>query len=151
MLGELTANEIEEVLHGTAFGRLGCCLDGLPYIFPLGYGYDGRRILVQTVAGQKIDIMRANPEVCFEVEDVLGPTNWRTVIVRGIFTELAGADAATAVGLIVDKLLPIVQEGPGARYGRAVTPTIRDAEFRPGIVFSIEIREKTGRFELQQA
>lgn len=147
MLGELKSQEIEEVLHGAAFGRLGCHADGRTYIVPVGYAYDGSRVLVQTVAGMKIEMMRANPEVCFEVEEVQSLTNWRTVIAWGTFVELSGTEAAAAVGLLVDRLLPIVQEGPGARFGRAVTPTLREREHRPGVVFAIELREKSGRFE----
>ena len=149
MMGELTSQEIEEVLHRATFGRLGCHADGRTYIVPVGYAYDGNRIVVQTVAGMKIDMMRANPEVCFEVEEVQSLTNWRTVIAWGSFVELSGTEAAAAVGLLVDRLLPIVQEGPGARFGRAVTPTLREREHPPGVVFAIELREKSGRFELE--
>ncbi|MGV3618500.1 MAG: pyridoxamine 5'-phosphate oxidase family protein [Fimbriimonas sp.] len=147
MFGELTNQEIEEVLHGATVGRLGCHANGRTYVVPIGYAYDGGRILVQTVAGMKVDMMRTNPEVCFEVEEVKSPMNWRTVIVWGTFVELSGVEAAAAVGLLVDRMLPILQEGPSARFGRAVTPTLRDRETRPRVVFAIELRERSGRFE----
>jgi len=53
--------------------RLGLSQDGRPYIVPLNFGYeyvDGNLTLYFHGAkeGQKLDIMRANPSACFEMD-----------------------------------------------------------------------------------
>lgn len=45
------------------------CKDGQPYVVPVNFGYDGRRLYFHTAQeGQKIDYLTANNRVCFEVE-----------------------------------------------------------------------------------
>lgn len=46
--------------------------------------------------GQKLHMMRANPFVCFEVEDIDDLANWHSVIAWGVFEELACEDEARA-------------------------------------------------------
>ena len=41
-------------------------------------------------------MMRANPFVCFEVEDIDDLANWHSVIAWGVFEELACEDEARA-------------------------------------------------------
>ncbi len=44
--------------------------NGVPYIVPLNYGYDKNVIYIHSASeGNKIDILRANNKVCFEIED----------------------------------------------------------------------------------
>jgi nitroimidazol reductase NimA-like FMN-containing flavoprotein (pyridoxamine 5'-phosphate oxidase superfamily) len=48
-------------------------LDGdLPYIVPVNYGYrDGHIYIHSAPAGKKIDLLKQNKQVCFEVEDTV--------------------------------------------------------------------------------
>ncbi len=60
---------IEEIIAKADVCRLGLCKDGLPYIVPLSFGYDGSHIYFHTAAeGMKTDYMTANNQVCFELE-----------------------------------------------------------------------------------
>jgi uncharacterized protein len=60
---------LEEIIAKAEVCRLGLCKDGLPYIVPLSFGYDGSFIYFHTAAeGMKIDYMAANHQVCFELE-----------------------------------------------------------------------------------
>ena len=40
-----------------------------------------------------LDIMRKNPNVCFEVESMSNMANWQSVILNGTFHELKGNEA----------------------------------------------------------
>ncbi|MBI4832967.1 MAG: pyridoxamine 5'-phosphate oxidase family protein [Candidatus Lindowbacteria bacterium] len=63
--------EIEDILKEAAVGRLGIVADGEPYIVPLNFAYSDGRIFFHTgVEGRKIDAIRSNPRVCFEVDEV---------------------------------------------------------------------------------
>ncbi len=51
MFGTLSPQEIETVLHQQVVGRLGCHAEGLTYVVPISYGYDGR-IYLWTYGGR---------------------------------------------------------------------------------------------------
>jgi nitroimidazol reductase NimA-like FMN-containing flavoprotein (pyridoxamine 5'-phosphate oxidase superfamily) len=50
----------------------------------MSFVVDGDRILFRTLAGAKLDAIRANPRVCVEVSSFDAETgNWESAIVRG--------------------------------------------------------------------
>jgi nitroimidazol reductase NimA-like FMN-containing flavoprotein (pyridoxamine 5'-phosphate oxidase superfamily) len=60
--------EIENVLREENTGYLGLSMADKPYVVPLNYCYvDGRIIFHCSFSGKKLDVMKANPEVCFTV------------------------------------------------------------------------------------
>ncbi len=61
--------QIDQILHSAEVCRLGLCDNGVPYIVPLCFGYDGSAIYAHSArSGRKLDIIRTNNLVCFEVE-----------------------------------------------------------------------------------
>lgn len=96
--------EIDRILSGAQVCRLGLCLDNRPYIVPVNFGYDGKRIYFHTaVEGSKIEMMNGNPLVCFEVEedvrivpDEVNACGWAcaytSVIGWGTVTEITAAE-----------------------------------------------------------
>jgi nitroimidazol reductase NimA-like FMN-containing flavoprotein (pyridoxamine 5'-phosphate oxidase superfamily) len=60
---------IESVIRRADVCRLGLSDDGQPYIVPLNFGYEeGVLYFHSAPEGRKIDIIRKNPRVCFEVD-----------------------------------------------------------------------------------
>jgi uncharacterized protein len=55
--------------------------------------------------GQKIEWMRANPLVCVEVDEVMSPQKWESVIVFGHYEELHDAPASQLDREFAQKLL----------------------------------------------
>ena len=53
-------------------------------------------------------MMRENPEVCFEVEQVDNLASWRSVIAWGTYEELHGSEAKKAMGLLVERVMPLM-------------------------------------------
>src|SRR5207249_11652316 len=90
-IGELDSNQIDHLLQTEVVGRLGCHADGKTYIVPITYVYDGGYVYGHTIEGTKTRMMRANPEVCFEVDHIDDLTNWQSVIAWGSFEELYDA------------------------------------------------------------
>ena len=88
MINDLHPDEIESVLHRHHVGRLACVLAGEPYLVPITYTYQDRVIYGHTLPGQKLDAMRAEPRVSFEVDERWETDTWRSVVVRGVFEEL---------------------------------------------------------------
>lgn len=88
MLTKLSHAEIEELLYANTLGRIGCAAAGMPYIVPVNYRYEGGYVQCQSLEGLKLQIMRNNPDVCFEVEQILDAHHWATVICWGIYEEI---------------------------------------------------------------
>jgi nitroimidazol reductase NimA-like FMN-containing flavoprotein (pyridoxamine 5'-phosphate oxidase superfamily) len=60
---------IEAILHKATVCRLGLCRDGVPYVVPLSFGYRDNVLCFHSAPeGRKIDALRENPRVCFEVD-----------------------------------------------------------------------------------
>jgi uncharacterized protein len=89
MIQELTAHEIDQILRRERLGRIGSTSVGHVEITPIIYGYDGDSIFGHSRFGRKIQYMRGNPEVCFEVEEVVNPTSWHVVVLRGTYVEIS--------------------------------------------------------------
>lgn len=88
MIGELNDDQIFEVLRSQTIGRIGCHVDETTYIVPVSYVFDGTYIYAHSKEGMKIKMMRQNPQVCFEVEEVESAASWRSVIAWGEYEEL---------------------------------------------------------------
>ncbi len=67
---EITDKSIlEDVLKQANICRLAMIDNGLPYILPFNFGYHENCIYIHSApAGKKIDLLKENPFVCFEIE-----------------------------------------------------------------------------------
>ena len=60
---------ISEVFATAEVCRLAMVDHGQPYIVPLNYGYRDHALYFHSAAvGRELDILKRNPEVCFEIE-----------------------------------------------------------------------------------
>ncbi len=60
---------IEEILKGSEICRIAMVDEDVPYLLPFNYGYRDRSIYIHAApAGKKIDLLKKNNKVCFEVE-----------------------------------------------------------------------------------
>lgn len=147
MIGVLTPHKIEQVLHEQVIGRIGCHARSRTYVVPITYAYLDGAIVCHTGNGLKVQMMRENPDVCFEVEDLRHLPSWSSVIVHGRYEELHG-DAADAA---LEKLVARLGSSPPAagavpRQGAGVHEPTSHVQ-RPDVVFRITIAEKTGRYD----
>jgi nitroimidazol reductase NimA-like FMN-containing flavoprotein (pyridoxamine 5'-phosphate oxidase superfamily) len=126
---ELSDEEIDALLREELVGRIGCHADGETYVVPIIYAYDAGAVYVASREGRKLQMMRANPAVCFEI-DRYERGSWRSVIAQGRFEQLHGAAAERALDLLA------------ARF--AGRPTER-RERGEAVCFRIVLEEPTGR------
>ena len=66
-------NEIKEILDKSMIVHIGMVDDGEPYVVPMNYGYTLEAgvlciYLHGATVGRKLDIMKKNPKVFFEME-----------------------------------------------------------------------------------
>jgi len=61
---------LQEILQGAVICRIAMMDGDRPYILPVNYGYsEGCLFIHSAPEGKKIDLLRKNRQVCFEVED----------------------------------------------------------------------------------
>lgn len=137
--------EIRAILDHAQVLRLAMSRDDQPYLVPLCFGYaDGVIYLHTGRRGQKIDFLRANPRVCFEVESEVAvvpgdqPCAWnfhyRSVVGMGTATVVSDAGERR-------RGLQVIAEhyaGPGQHR---LLPDSADR----ATVIRIDITEMTGR------
>ncbi len=147
MMGNLEEREIEDLLRTEVIARIACVApDGWPYIVPVTYVYDGGEyVFAHSAEGEKMDAMRKNPRVCFEVEQIRSAANWRTVIARGRFEELQRDAEERAMDLLAGKFAWFAPGTPSRDRHEEVHR--RAGVVRP-VLFRIQLLERFGRYEL---
>ena len=61
--------EMESILREATVCRIGLCDGGVPYIVPVLFGYrDGSLYFHSAPEGRKIDLLKGNSTVCFEID-----------------------------------------------------------------------------------
>ena len=99
---DLSESEVIEILNRVGFGHLACCRDNRPYVVPVHYVYDDGTIFIYTTEGKKFEIIKENPNVCLQIEDVTDNQHWTSVIVDGVAEQIKhGPEHDRALELIV--------------------------------------------------
>ncbi len=138
------AAAVEAVLKKERVCRLGLCDGEWPYVVPVNYGFaNGRLYFHSAVEGKKIDLLRRNDRVCFEVESETAvvadekpcdyTTRYRSVIGWGRARFLETPEEKLR-GL---KILMKHHQGP--------TDNFRESVLDVTAVVEIEIMEMTGK------
>jgi nitroimidazol reductase NimA-like FMN-containing flavoprotein (pyridoxamine 5'-phosphate oxidase superfamily) len=136
--------ELRRILHEARVCRLAMSDGARPYLVPLTFAIDGDDLVLHSArGGRKLDILRRNPAVCFEIEEgvAVAPAatacafsmRFRTVIGFGV-VEFVEDRAERA------RLLALF----GARYGGPEGP-VPAAETERTCVLRVRIRELTGK------
>jgi len=61
--------EIDSIINEAEICRIAFAQNNEPYMVPMFFGYDGEKIYFHTaLIGKKVDMLRKNRRVCFEIE-----------------------------------------------------------------------------------
>ncbi len=147
MFGELKDAEIKEMLGRYFIGRIGCHANGRTYVVPISYAFDGQYIYIHTQEGMKLNMMRENPQVCFELDAMEDKLIWKSVIIWGSFQEITDpVERSNALKKLLDRVYPFIISKK-MKLGTHWPFPPDDLNNIKGVVFRIRIEEMTGRFE----
>jgi len=132
----LSEAEARNLIAGGKIGRLGCVANGEPYVVPINYVFENESIYSHSLPGRKIEMLRAHPRACLQMDEIENDCEWRSVIAYGNFEEIrVPSDRRSILG----KLL--------ARFP-LLTPVesmiVQDAAAPDSVVFRIRIDRITG-------
>ena len=103
-------NQIRGILDTAKVLRLGLAVNNEPYVVPLNYGYtmeNGRLTLYMHSAtrGKKLDMIRENPNVFFEMDCDLQPFEGEVACQYGLsYSSIMGRGKATIVEDVQEKI-----------------------------------------------
>jgi nitroimidazol reductase NimA-like FMN-containing flavoprotein (pyridoxamine 5'-phosphate oxidase superfamily) len=120
-------------------GRLGCCKDGRPYVVPVHYVCADALVFSFSMPGRKLDFMRSNPNVCFEVENIEQSDKWKCAVIEGIFHEFTTEEDKQRAWEVLQEHNDWWEVG-----GQTVQHGEHDGDRKP-IFFSISMDIVTGR------
>ena len=102
--------QIRGILDTARVLRLGISVDNEPYIYPMNNGYtlengELRLYLHSAVKGNKLDLLRKNPNVCFELDCDNVPFEGKMACQYGLsYSSVSGRGRAVIVDDVPEKL-----------------------------------------------
>jgi nitroimidazol reductase NimA-like FMN-containing flavoprotein (pyridoxamine 5'-phosphate oxidase superfamily) len=142
MFGVLDDLEVEELLRSERVARLGVRGGDRVYVFPVCYGYDGEFVYVVSHEGLKVQLLRAAPEACIQVDQVQSPAEWRSVMLHGTYEELTDPAAQ-------DVAMAAIVGQTGEPMPSSIVPYLDGPA--GVVVYRLHISDRTGRYERSQA
>lgn len=135
---DLSKREIEQVLRRNNVGRIAFSFRDSVDIRPIHYVWRKGWLFGRTSDGDKLVTLRHNQWVAFEVDEISGPLDWKSVVVRGTFYRLSPEGNVHDVRLYRRALRAIREVAPDTFTSNDPVP------FRSAI-FGITIDSATGR------
>ena len=135
---DLTRKECEALLSAGNVGRIAFSYRDSVDIRPIHYTMSNGWLFGRTSDGDKLIAIRHNRWVAFEVDEIAGPLDWQSVIVRGTFYQLKNE------GSVHDKQLYERALKAIRRKSRSALTTRDPLAFRT-VPFGVSIDSMTGK------
>lgn len=99
---ELSNEAAIEFLTMKRYGNLALCNKNVPYCIPIAYTYtDDALLLYQRSRGRTLEYLEANQKACFEIHDIKGFRDYRSVIIEGWISRVTDpAELRTSLRLL---------------------------------------------------
>lgn len=136
MMRMLSNEEARGLFQTARVARLGCVVNGEPYVVPINYDFEGDRLYSHSLSGMKISGLRDNPRACVQVDHIESDSHWQSAIAFGKYEEITKSSERAEV---LNKLLrrfPLLTPVESAIAIDSSAPEV--------VVFSINIERVTG-------
>ena len=136
MMKILSDREARELFQHSRVARLGCIVDGGPYVVPINCHFHDDYLYSHSLPGLKISGLRENPQACVQVDEIESDLRWRSAIAFGRFEEITKpAERANILNELLRRF-PMLTPVESAIAADGVLPEV--------IVFRIRIERLTG-------
>lgn len=136
MMKMLTDEESRKLFQFAKVARLGCIVNGEPYVVPINCHLENDCLYSHSLPGLKISGLRENPRACVQVDEIENELHWRSAIAFGKFEEIRNPNERADV---LNKLLRNFPMLTPVESTIAVDGAAADV-----IVFKIRIERLTG-------
>lgn len=133
MLNEIAARK---VLQSARVARLGCIVNGEPYVVPISCHLEDDCLYSHSLPGLKITGLRENPRACVQADEIESDLHWRSAIAFGNYEEITKSNEREEIlGRLLRKF-PMLTPVESAIAADGSNPQV--------IVFRIRIDRLTG-------
>lgn len=139
LIQDMTEADMRYFIREHKIGRLAYIKDGAPYITPMRWTFNAGALYSFTTEGQKTDAMRLQPNIAILFDRVSSGTDWQSVLVHGIFREIADAAGRAGVAELMNK----APEWWEPAYVRTMQDHAHERKLDP-VYFRVDITAMTG-------
>jgi uncharacterized protein len=136
MMKMLSDDEAREVIRVARVARLGCIVNGEPYVVPINCFLEGDYLYSHSLPGLKISGLRENPRACVQVDEIDSDLCWRSAIAFGGFEEVTKSNERADILSKLLRKFPMLTPVESAIAVDGAAPEV--------IVFRIRIERLTG-------
>lgn len=113
---ELSNAEIIDILGRVGYGHLGCARDNKPYVVPVHYAFADGEVFIYTTEGKKFEIIKSNPNICLQVEEVTDNQHWQSVVIQGVADQITDEDERAKAFKLVIAVNPTLTPAVSVRW-----------------------------------
>jgi|SRR5690606_31113032 len=148
MIKDLDTKEGVKLLKENYIGHLSFIAHGRPYVLPITYFYDeaNNAIISYSGEGHKLNSMRLNNSVSFQVGEIESANRWQSVLIHGIFEELSGSDARYQLHQFATKVKDIIEKKEKKDVNFISEFSSKTSSDEIPTVYQLKIMEITGKF-----
>ena len=136
MMKMLSDDEARRLFQFARVVRLGCIVNGAPYVIPINCHLEDDYLYSHSLPGLKISGLRENPQTCVQVDEIESDLHWRSAIAFGKFEEIINPNERHDVLTMLLKKFPMLTPVESA--------IAIDGAAAEVIVFKIRIERLTG-------
>lgn len=136
MIKMLSNDEARNLFQTARVTRLGCIVNGEPYVVPINCLLEGDFLYSHSLPGLKISGLRDNAHACVQVDDIQSDLEWRSAIAFGTFEEIVKPNERASVLAKLLRKFPMLTPVESAIVEDGIPPEV--------IVFKIKIERLTG-------
>jgi uncharacterized protein len=136
MMKMLTNEEARRLFQAARVVRLGCIVNGEPYVVPINCHLEGDHLYSHSLPGLKISGLRENPHACVQLDEIESDLRWRSAIAFGHYEEITNPTERADVLSTLLRKFPMLTPVESAIAIDGSAPEV--------IVFRINIERLTG-------
>jgi nitroimidazol reductase NimA-like FMN-containing flavoprotein (pyridoxamine 5'-phosphate oxidase superfamily) len=132
----LSNNEARTLFQTARVARLGCIVNGEPYVVPVNCHFERDFLYSHSLPGLKISGLRENPHACVQVDEIESDLRWRSAIAFGKYEEITKPNERADILTKLLRKFPMLTAVESAIVVDGSPPEV--------IVFRIHIERLTG-------
>ena len=136
MMRTLDEVAARKVLQSARVARLGCIVNGEPYVVPISCHLEDDCLYSHSLPGLKISALRENPRACVQADEIESDLHWRSVIAFGKFEEITKSTEREEILTRLLRKFPLLTPVESAIAIDASAPEV--------IVYRVRIERLTG-------
>ena len=119
---DLPKDKAIEFIKTKKYGNLALCGRNQPYCIPIAYTHSNTAalLLYQSSRGRALEYLEANQRACFEIHDIKGFRDWKSVIIEGWISRVTDPAELRDALLTIEQNINLI-EGSYEDAARAIT------------------------------